>query len=357
MTTGSIVEQVSLEDRLVESTAGALELLSVYVGRQLGLYRALGRPRTLNQLAAQAGIDPRYAREWLEQQATAGFLTVDNESARAEDRVFSLPDHHADVLVDPESPYQVGPLSEMVVGIAQVIDDVVAAYRSGEGVPYARYGKTFRDGQGAINRPAFTHDLVDSWLPTAVPDVTSRLQHGGSVADLGCGAGWSSIAVARGFPNARVVGLDSDEASVIDARNNAEASRADVHFIADDAASLSNHGPFDLIVILEALHDMANPSVVLRQARSALTKDGALVIADEAVADSFHANGDVIERMMFGWSVLHCLPAAKAEPDSAAIGTMIREGLVRQLALSGGFGTVETPDVDGGFFRIYVLRP
>ena len=355
MTTGSTVETQPLEDRLIESSVAGLEIMTIYLGRKLGLYEALSSPRTVDGLAEKAGIDRRYAREWLEQQTTAGILEVDDESARPDVRVFSLPNRHRDVLVDPESPYQVGPLAGMLVGVAQVVDDVAAAYRSGGGVAYADYGPTFRDGQGGINRPAFVHDLVESWLAGSVPDLVGRLNAGGRVADLGCGVGWSTIAVAKGFPSATVIGYDSDAASIADAVDNAREAGVGPEFRTADGGSLTEDGPFDLVVILEALHDMADPAGVLRQARSALAEGGAVVVADEKVGEEFHAHGDVLERMMYGWSVLHCLPAARAEEDSAALGTVLREGVLRQLALSAGYSRVETPDVDAGFFRLYVL--
>ena len=109
--------------------------------------------------------------------------------------------------------------------------------------------------------------------------------------------------------------------------------------------------------MLEALHDMSRPVEVLAAARAALSADGALLVADEAVAPTFTAPGDDLERMMYGWSITHCLPAAMAEQPSAAIGTVIREGTVRSMAAGAGFGRVEVLDVDGGFFRIYALRP
>lgn len=68
----------TLDERLVDATTGTLELFGVYLGTRLGLYRALAeRGRlTATGLASAAGIHPRYAREWLEQQAVAGLLAA-----------------------------------------------------------------------------------------------------------------------------------------------------------------------------------------------------------------------------------------------------------------------------------------
>lgn len=347
----------TLDQRVLDATIGALELFGIHLGSRLGLYEALrGGAGTVAELADAAGIAPRYAQEWLEQQAVAGVLTVDDVAADAGARRYTLPDAHVGVVADPLALDHLAPLAGLVVGIAAALDHVVDAYRSGGGVPYARYGPEFRRGQGAINRPAFTTALVDEWLPAAGPAV-ERLAAGGRLADLGCGQGWSTIAVARAFPGAEVWGIDTDEASIAEARAAAEDHGVRVRFECTDAGELAAAGPFDVVTLLEALHDMARPIEVLAAARAALAADGVLLVADEAVAPAFTAPGDELERMMYGWSITHCLPAAMAEQPSAAIGTVIRETTVQALSQQAGFRQVDVLDVDGGFFRLYALRP
>ena len=82
-----------------------------------------------------------------------------------------------------------------------------------------------------------------------------------------------------------------------------------------------------------------------------------MIVADEKVADRFHAPGDEIERLMYGWSIVHCLPVALSDSPSAAIGTVIRSDTVRELAAAAGFASAGVLPVDGGFFRIYRLSP
>jgi 2-polyprenyl-3-methyl-5-hydroxy-6-metoxy-1,4-benzoquinol methylase len=358
MSTSDVITTPPLEDRVVSATVGALELFGMYLGDRLGLYDVLQRrgASTAAELAEASGISRRYAREWLEQQAVADVLAVDDVTADAEERRYAIPEAHLGVLADPVALDHVAPLARMVVGIASVLDEVVEAYRRGTGVPYARYGKEFRAGQGAVNRPAFTSALVEEWLP-ALGGPAERLASGGRLADLGCGLGWSALAVARAYPRADVVGLDSDAASIAEASATAAEQHVAVRFECGDAADLAAEGSFDVVLLLEALHDLARPVEVLRSARAALAEDGALLVADEAVAPVFTAPGDEIERMMYGWSITHCLPAALAEQPSAAIGTVIREDTVRSLAQEAGFGRVDVLDVDGGFFRLYALRP
>jgi 2-polyprenyl-3-methyl-5-hydroxy-6-metoxy-1,4-benzoquinol methylase len=335
-----------LSERLFGAALGALELFSVYLGTELGLYKTLERQGALtpDELAARAGIAPRYAHEWLEQQAVAGFL--DHEDGR-----FALPAEHARVLTDADDVAHVAPFAHMLAGIGGVLGRVPEAYRSGGGVPYEDYGYAFRHGQGHINRPAFLHELPTTWLD-ALPDIRDRLEAGGRVADIGCGQGFSTAAMAQRFPHASVEGYDADPASIRDAREHAGDVAA---FVLGDATAVRDRGPYDLVLVLEALHDLPHPVQTLAAIRASLAADGAALIVDERVADTFSAPGDEVERMMYGWSVTHCLPTQMVEQPSAALGTVLRADTVRELAAAAGFTAVDVLPVENDFFRLYRL--
>src|SRR5919198_1197347 len=91
-----------LAERLWQAEMAALDLYVVYLGERLGLYRALaeGGPATPAELARRTGTAERYVREWLEHQAVAGFVDVEDPSAPPPARRFSLPPEHVEVLVD-----------------------------------------------------------------------------------------------------------------------------------------------------------------------------------------------------------------------------------------------------------------
>ncbi len=179
----------------------------------MGYYEALagGGPLTAPELAARTGTQARYAREWLEQQTVAGILAVENEGAPAEARRYFLPPGHDEVLAQPDSLNYLAPLAQMLAGAVRPLDRVLQAYRQGGGVPLEAYGADFREGQGRVNRVMFLAQLGSEWLP-AIPDLHARLQADppARVADLGCGAGWSSIGIALGYPKVVVDGFDSD---------------------------------------------------------------------------------------------------------------------------------------------------
>ncbi len=271
----AITREDELTERIFQGTIHTLELYSIYLGKELGLYDALhAEPRqNAEQLSARACIDERYAREWLEQQSVAGLIVVDDPGRPASERRYTLPEDHVGVLVEEEHATHVAPFAQMLVGIAGALPEVARAYRSGAGVPYERYGADFRKGQGGINRPAFSADLTNSWL-LAIPDLQQRLQSGAvRIADVGCGEGWATIGLARAYPHAEVVGYDLDRESIDSARRNAAEAGVEVRFVHGDAVDFAEDG-FDLVLMLETLHDLTQPTAALRALRGALAQDG-----------------------------------------------------------------------------------
>jgi 2-polyprenyl-3-methyl-5-hydroxy-6-metoxy-1,4-benzoquinol methylase len=342
----------ALVGRLFESTLGMFDVISVYMGDQLGLYRALrdGGPATPGELASRAGIDERYAREWLEQQATTGILDVDDVGAEASSRRFSLPDAYAEPLLDRESPYSIAPLARSAVAAAKALPQLMA-YRTGGGVEWADYGPDMIGAQGDFNRPWLVNSFGTEHLPQ-LSNVHERLSADppARVADVACGVGWAAIAIAKAYPKVRVDGFDIDPSSIELARQNAiEAGVGDrVSFEVRDVAE-GEAGAYDLAVIIEAVHDMTQPIGVLSSIRRMLKPDGILLVADEKTADTFTAPGDDFERIFYGFSILTCLPAAMTERPTEATGTVIRASNMERLGLAAGFKSVEPlerPELD-----------
>lgn len=349
----------AIAEQLFRHTIGALELMHVYVGERLGLYDALadGAAMSPSELAARAGIGERYAREWLEQQATASIIDVDDAGKPAMERRFSLPSGHAEALIDPESPYLVGPLARFLVASAQRMPDILEAYRTGGGVDWAAYGPDVIEAQEGINRPQFQHFAGD-WI-AALPDIDARLRAGtGRVADVACGTGWSSIWIARHYPGVAVDGIDIDAGSIERARANAAAEGMDdrVSFLFADAANADGQGRYDLVTIFEALHDMGRPVEVLRTARELLAPGGAVLIGDERVAEAF-APGQEQDRMFYGYSTIACLPNGLFDAPSVGTGTVLRPAAVEAMARDAGFSGFTILPTEHEAFRFYRLDP
>lgn len=350
----------ALGERLFGSLLNGMELLTVGLGVQTGLYAALrdSGPVTAAELANRARVAERYALEWLEQQATAGIVQV-AVAGEAASRRYELPAGHAEALLDADSPGYIAAAVPGLVGLAKLLEVVATAYRTGEGVSFDRYGTEIREHIGAFNRPMFVNELTSEWLP-ALGEVHQRLRSGAPVRalDVACGTGWSSIALAQAYPTVRVDGIDLDEASIAEARRHAaEAGVADrVRFTTGDIAALDGAGGYDLACLFEALHDIGDPVGALRSVRAALAKGAPLLVGDERVADAFTAPGDEVERYMYAWSVLHCLPATLAESPKIAHGTVLRADTVQAWAREAGFTQVDVLPIANDFWRFYRLE-
>jgi 2-polyprenyl-3-methyl-5-hydroxy-6-metoxy-1,4-benzoquinol methylase len=227
-------------------------------------------------------------------------------------------------------------------------------------VPFAAYGEELRDHFEQLNRPMFVNDLATAWLP-AIPELHDRLRADPPawVADVGCGGGWLSIAIARAYPRVHVDGFDLDQPSI----DAAQASAVElglgerVRFEVRDAADLSLAGRYDLVVGFEMLHDLARPVDVLSAMRRMLAPGGTVVIMDEKVGESFEAPGDELERLYYGFSTLCCLPAGMAEEQSAMTGTVMRPSTLRRYAEQAGFSRVEVLPIEHDLFRFYRVFP
>ncbi|MEO7117896.1 MAG: class I SAM-dependent methyltransferase [Candidatus Limnocylindrales bacterium] len=353
----------ALVDRLFEAALGTLDIAAVYVGDRMGLYRALADagPMSSAELAARAGIRERYAREWLEQQAVTGILDVDVAASAPADRRYTLPSAHAAALIDPDDASSISPLARTIVAALQALPHVLRAFRLGGGVPWSTYGPDMIESQGDFNRPWIRARLGTEYLPS-VTDVHARLlaDPPARVADVACGVGWAALAIARAYPQVTVVGLDPDPSSIEIARGLAqEAGLADrVTFEVRNGATVGAAGPFDLAVVIESIHDMAQPVQVLAGIREGLAPGGTLIVADENVAESFTAPGDAVERLMYGFSFLVCLPSGLSDDPSVGTGTVMRPETMRKYATEAGFRDVETLDqIHHDFLRFYRLTP
>lgn len=348
--------------RIFMASLASAELMTAYLGLRLGLYAHLTRlgSATPAGLAACVGLDPRYVREWMEQQAVAGFLEAEQPEAAADERRFRLPAGHADVLAGRGGPWDMTALALLPAGgMAPVLPRLMRALRDGAGLSYAEYGTDFRDAQALLNRSVF-FDELPGWIERLLPDVHARLRaRGARIADIACGAGWSSIALAGAYPGVSVDGFDQDPDSVATARQNAAARGvADrVRFAEDDAADLAGAAGYDLVCIFDALHDMPAPAEVLLRCRELCAPAAAVLLMEPKAAPSFRPPGDETERFLYAISVLHCLPVGLHSKPSAATGTLLRPSTVRQYAAAAGFRDTQVLQAQHRFHRLYRLDP
>jgi 2-polyprenyl-3-methyl-5-hydroxy-6-metoxy-1,4-benzoquinol methylase len=334
-----------------------LELYTIYLGERLGLYRALADhgPATSAELAERTGTAERYVREWLEHHAAGGLLDVDDTAAEPTARRYSLPAEHLPVLADRDDARYEAHKGVEMARAARTLPDLVEAFRTGGAPPPLPYPP---EGRAEFNRPLFLNLLGKVWLP-AIPDIDRRLRADppARIADIACGTGWSSIAMAQAYPKVVVDGLDLDPDVIRVAKENAGAAGlADrVRFSVTDASDPGWSDTYDLVTIIEALHDMSRPVDALRAARSLLVQGGTALVVDERVEEEFTAPASDRERYTFGWSVVSCLPSAMGDPETRATGAVMRPSTLRAYATEAGFRDVEILPIDTPYWLFYRL--
>lgn len=361
-TVESLDDTATLADRLFMEGVGSAHLFTVYLGVRLGLFKGLGAHPAITaaRLAAVTGLDEWYVREWLQAETIAGLVVADAEDLRT--ARFELAPGAAGVLIDETDPAYLGGLTYAVAAIGGVTAELLDAFHTGDGVPSSAYGPEAVHAQAALNRPAFVNDLVPHWLP-AIPGVLARLQDSdrpARVADIGCGAGWAAIELAKALPHITVEGFDVDESSIKQAKANAVehgvADRVTFHTVDAADAGMADQS-YDVILFLECVHDMGRPVEVLAAARAAVRVDGTVLVMDERTGDARPLPGDPIETFFATVSVLWCLPQSRVTPDCEAPGTVMRPAQLAAFARRAGWTGIEVTPVEHPFFRFYRLIP
>ena len=342
-------------DKIFDAVRGAALVQAMYLGDRLGWYQALADegPLTAAELAHSTGTVERYAREWLEQQSVSGVVTADVSQQPAR---FGLPREYAAVLVDADSDSYMAPMARFFTATGLRLRELVHAYRSGGGVSWEQFGVDAREAQSGINRPLFLNQLTSQILPQ-IPDVHRLLQSGARVADVGCGEGWSAIGLAQGHSNCEVDGYDIDEASIAAARRNAAA-----HGVADRVTFTDSDGGtvqdvrYDVVFAFECIHDLPEPSKVLSTMRRIAKPGAPVIVMDERTADAFDPDAGPVEELLYGYSILCCLPDGMSHDNSAATGTVMRASTLGDYARAAGFDGADPLPIEHDFFRFYRLQ-
>lgn len=346
-------------DRLFGTLVGTLEAAAIALGARLRCRDAVADAGvdgiSATSLATACGIHPRYAREWLESMGASGLLTVTRDGEVPADRCYVLADGVRDVLLDPDSGAYLTPLLRQAAAALVSLPAIEEAYRSGGGVPWDAHDPDVRAAEGDANHVPLRRHLP-GWVRGWLPEAAKRLDRGGRVADIGCGHGWAAVGLAEAFPAAHVDAFDVDAETVAAARRHVEsagvADRVHVHHGGIEAAA---PGRYDLMVLAEMLHDVPAPVGLLAAARASLADDGVMLVADMKVAEQYAAPAEPLDRLMYGFSLLICLPDAMTARPTAATGTVMRPATLRRYAAEAGLSATEL-DIADDFWRFWALR-
>lgn len=343
---------MAVQERLTEAFIGQVlsDLAACYggvmvsTGHALGLYRALAGQGPLSsfEVAARTGCEERYVREWLNSQVAGGYLDHHEES-----ETYELPAEYVPVLVDEESPAFMPPAFEIPASMWFDQERSLEAFRTGAGIPWSQHDGRLYCGISTLYANAYRASLVQEWLP-ALDGVVERLERGARVADVGCGHGHSTVLMASAFPRSRFVGLDTHDASITTAREEARAAGVGdrAEFLRADATSYPD-GAYDLICFFDCLHDLGDPVGAARHALDALADDGTLMVVEPYAGDALSENVGIIGRLYYTGSTMLCCTHSRSEEVGLALGAQAGPARLTAVLREAGFGSVrvvhETP--------------
>jgi 2-polyprenyl-3-methyl-5-hydroxy-6-metoxy-1,4-benzoquinol methylase len=338
MSTGTPVPEPERLDALlgqaVSEFGATVNAALVVIGDRLGLYRALAAAEALTsaELAQRTGTAERYVREWLNAQAASGYVDYDASTRR-----YSLSPEQAAILADESGPAFVGGGFQIAVGAAAGLDRIQDAFLTGAGMGWHEHNHDVFEGCERFFEPGYRANIVDAWIP-ALEGVHERLEAGGSVADVGCGHGVSSIVIAQGYPSAEVAGFDYHDESIAQARRRAEAAGVSDRVRFEVAAADEFPGSdYDLVACFDCLHDMGDPVAVARHVHEALADDGTWLIVDPYAGDRLEDNLNPVGRAYYAFSTMLCTPSSLSQDGGLALGAQAGEARLREVATAGGF--------------------
>ncbi|HYF25335.1 MAG TPA: class I SAM-dependent methyltransferase, partial [Baekduia sp.] len=319
--------------RFAGDLGAALHQTTVIIGDKLGLYAAMGDcvPVTPGELAERTGTEERYVREWLCAQAASGYVEYDAAAER-----FRLTPEQAACLADRESPTFLPGAFYIAASLVKDEPALTERFRTGEGFGWHEHDGDLFCGTELFFRPGYVANLVPSWLPAL--GVDDKLRAGGTVADIGCGHGASTIVMAQAFPNSRFVGFDLHEGSVEVARQAAERAGVGDRVRFEVAGAKDFPGrDYDLVCVFDALHDMGDPVGAAAHIRSALTADGTLLIVEPMSGESVLENCNPIGKLFYSAGTFICVPHARSQGGVHELGPQVPEATWGALLGDAGF--------------------
>src|SRR6516225_10575688 len=329
------INESALQDlvgKMVGDLGAVVSGALVVLGDRLGLYRALAEvgPADSAKLATHTGLDERYVREWLANQAASGYVNYEPKSG-----CFSMSAEQKAVFADADSPVA---MTGGFYAAASVYHDeprVAEGFRTGGGLAWQEHHNCLFCGTEKFFRPGYAANLVQKWIP-ALGGVQAKLEAGAQVADIGCWHGASTIIMAKAFPKSKFIGFDLDPKSIERAGKSArEGGLANVTFATASAKEFS--GRYDFITTFDALHDMGDPVGAATHARESLEPNGTWMIVEPFAGNSLEENLNPVGRVYYGFSTLVCTPTSRSQEVGLALGAQAGERRLREVVEEAGF--------------------
>jgi 2-polyprenyl-3-methyl-5-hydroxy-6-metoxy-1,4-benzoquinol methylase len=342
----------SFTERMLSDIAGTVVTHFCAIGDRLGLFKdlALQGPASVAEFATRNTIDQRYAQEWLEGLASAGYLDFDSSTC-----VFSLPAEHERLLAQDTHPMYQGAMCNLLTYSLEPMEKITEAFKTGGGVSQADYSPELFKTMQRTSALRYNNFLLDTWLPD-MPRVVEKLESGVDVADIGCGRGTALSILAEAFPKSRFWGYDAFAPQVSGAQDAADSKGLSNH-ITFEVLDASSEIPrdFDLIFTFDVIHDMAKPREGLANIRRHLKSDGIYILQEISAEDERYDNRGVEATIKYGMSLSYCMTTSLAH-GGEGLGTLgMSERVVRELCSEAGFGTVKKLPCSNDFTSLFEI--
>ncbi|MGD9711218.1 MAG: class I SAM-dependent methyltransferase [Thermomicrobiales bacterium] len=337
--------------KMVDILNHASLALMMSIGHKLALFDAMASlpSATIPEIAAEAGLQERYVREWMGAMLTGGIVEYD-DSADA----FTLPPEHAAWLTRQAGVNNLAMQTQYIPLLAQVEAPLIECFREGGGVPYSSY-PAFQRLMAEDSTAVQDTVLLDVTLPL-VPGIIDRLTDGIDVLDVGCGSGHALNLMAQAFPNSRFTGYDFSHDGVQAGRDEARRlGLTNVQFEERDVSKFDDGRKFDFITAFDAIHDQAKPAQVLKNIATALRPDGTFLMVDIAASSRMHENIEhPLGPLGYTISTMHCMTVSLAL-GGEGLGAMWGEQKAVEMLNAAGFDDVGVTRVEGDFLNNYYV--
>ena len=335
---------------------GAMTMSLCSLGERLGLYHALASLglATSHDLAERTGLDERWLREWLYQQACAGVI------AHADSERFYLEPEAIEVLANDQSMFFVGGSLVTVTELTRNAPKLQECFKTGIGLPYDALGHDCAVGLERMGGRFRRQRLIPELLPL-LDGVIEKLEGGALVADVGCGVGTAPLVLAKAFPQSEFHGYDTSLHAIAEARRRTESAGLENLFWHDPFEDpLPQDNRFDFVTAFDVVHDTTNPAALIDAVYNSIKPDGTWLITDIAGKSSFeeNLNEHSLANILYGFSVLICMSSGLSEPGGAGMGTVgFHEKVASQMTSDAGFTRFRKLEFDDVFNNHYEVRP
>ena len=334
------VKANAFAERLLTTLNDGALCLMISVGHRTGLLDAMrdAAPATSVEIAAKAGLNERYVREWLGAMVTGRIVDVDPATNR-----FSLPAEHAAFLTRAAGADNIGVFTQYISLLGGVEDEIVECFKKGGGVPYAKFPR-FHEVMAEDSGQSVLSSLESHIVPL-VSGLAERFASGIQMLDVGCGRGRIINRLAELYPKSRFTGMDLSSEAILSAWQDAADKRLrNIEFIVADLSKFDETAEaesFDLVATFDAIHDQAKPLNVLRGIRRTLRSDGIYLMQDIKGSSHIHNNLDhPLGPLLYTVSCMHCMTVSLAQ-NGEGLGAMWGEEKTREYLAKAGFSSVE----------------